>query len=142
MIGEHPKPEERFKFRVSYDLESAYVDVGTGRAYRLRLGCHHSITRKDYLSTVQALVGAVINEAYGRVSAHEFPPANVVRDMRKMVGVPLVGARFREDWTVEYNGPKPHVSLMWRGTTTMLTAWAGLCHESFHKPNTCDVHLW
>ena len=135
--------DARFQFRVSYDLECEYVDRTTGLTYRLRLGCHHSNTRDDYLPTVQALIGTVTRkwrDAGG--SYHEFPPDDVVAMFAAQCGVPLVGAKYeRETWRVLYNGRRPHVSLVWSGTTSMLTAHAGLS-RSRYIPSVCDFNLF
>jgi hypothetical protein len=95
------------RFVVSYDLEVEYeID---GRNYRVRHGMHNSNTSEDYRPAVRATVGTVMHRDSRRM--HEFPPREVVALFPGMVG-----ARWREDWAVEYDGPAPRIFERWDGT--------------------------
>jgi len=123
--------ETRFRFIVSYDLQAEYEEIGTGRRYLVRHGCHHGNTRDDYLPTVKAEVGTVRCRSWGKLedAVHDFPPRDVVEYFSHADGVlvPLVGARFSADWQIEYDGPVPETVEVWGGSTTMLRAWEEHC---------------
>lgn len=95
------------RFIVGYDLECEYEI--SSRIYRVRRGMHESNTSEDYRAAIRTTVGTVTYRDSRRF--HEFPPREIVAMFPGMVG-----ARWREDWTIEYDGAAPRIFERWPGT--------------------------
>jgi hypothetical protein len=103
------------RFISGFDMTSEFeID---GERYKVRYGFHHTITREDYRPTVRALVGTVTHASSSRF--HGFPAAAIVAEFPG-----FVGARFTDDWKVEYAGPRPTVVSIGDATTEMVEWWA------------------
>ncbi len=94
---------ENPKFVVSYDLEAEYDFQG--KRYRIRVGAHRSLTNPEYFPKIVKCIGTVMHHDHREF--HTFPDREVVKVFSEMEGFPLVGARWKDDYSdVEYDGER------------------------------------
>jgi len=126
----------KLRFKCGYDLETEYVVEGgayDGMPILVRVGMHEQNTRGDYQPTIRKLIGTVrrgywFGQEEDEKGYHEYPPAEVIALVASEWSIPLVPARWTDEWEVEYMGKAPSAPIpVWGGTTWMCPEWEEHC---------------